>query len=94
MLIDIAVWGPPESDWIRRSCGSTAFYCLLLPPFVVVLVVFNMLECEIRRRWFKIDNEVDLIAQIHDIIKTRAGPRFRERLVEGEVLKEGKLEDS
>ena len=27
-------------------------------------------------------------------IEIRAGPRFRERLVEGEVLKEGKLEDS
>ena len=43
------------------------------PDEAPIEVVFNMLKCEIRRRWFMINNEVDLIAQIHDIIKTRAG---------------------
>ena len=43
------------------------------PDEAPIEFVFDMLKCEIRRRWQRINNEVDLIREIHDIIKTRAG---------------------
>ena len=35
--------------------------------------VFDMLECEIRRRWERIHNETQLIEAVHDILQTRKG---------------------
>ena len=50
------------------------------PDEAPIELVFDMLKNEIRRRWSKIDNEVDLIMQIHDIIKTRAGMKGFDKL--------------
>ena len=42
--------------------------------------MFDMLKCEIRRRWSRINNELDLIREIHDVIKTRVGLSGFDRL--------------
>jgi hypothetical protein len=66
-----------KADDIYEAMDSAGHEVICRPPYrpneAPIEFAFDQLACEVRRRWEKITTEKELIKEIHDIIKTRAG---------------------